>query len=88
MLRIAALELLLLGNGLNTARRVRFRTPSSVSCFGPYRAQGRELSEFLSALMCESELTEFFAELNEFAAELSEFSLPKQHSQNRIPPVS
>ena len=28
--------------------------------------------------MCQTELTEFFAELIEFAAELSEFSLPKQ----------
>ena len=38
--------------------------------------------------MCQSKLTEFFAELTEFAAELSEFSPPKKYSQNSIPPVS
>ena len=37
--------------------------------------------------MCHSKLTECFAELTEFATELSEFSLPKQCSQNSIPPV-
>ena len=58
---------------------------------GPHRVPARELSEFLSAYdlcVCQSKLTEFFAELTEFAAELSEFSLPKQYSQNSIPPVS
>ena len=38
--------------------------------------------------MCQSELTEFFAELTEFAIKLSEFSSPKQYSRNSIPPVS
>ena len=42
--------------------------------FGPHRVPGRELSEFLSAysFLCQSELTEFFAELTEFAVKLSE----------------
>ena len=35
--------------------------------------------------MCQSELTEFFAELTEFAVKLSEFSSPKQYSRNSIP---
>ena len=38
--------------------------------------------------MCQSRLTEFFAELTELAAELSEFSPPKQYSRNSLLPVS
>ena len=34
--------------------------------------------------MCQSELTEFFAELTGFAVKLSEFSSPKQYSRNSI----
>ena len=46
--------------------------------FGPHRVPGRELSEFLSAYLgpsmkvCQSELTECFAELTESAVKLSE----------------
>ena len=41
-------------------------------------------------LVCQSDLTEFFAELTELAAECSEFSLliQKQHSRNSTPLVS
>ena len=40
--------------------------------FLPSPSSGRELSEFLSGLLyvCQSELTDFFAELTEFALEL------------------
>ena len=38
-----------LGTGRIRFRRARFQTPSSVRFFGPHRAPGRELSEFLSA---------------------------------------
>ena len=46
-------------------RRVRFRTPNSVSFFGLIRVPGSELSEFPLSLLfvCFAELTEFFAEL-------------------------
>ena len=72
-------------------RIVRFQAPNTVSFFGDHRVPGRELSEFLSRLfMCQSGLTEFFAELTEFAVvlELGEFSRPKQYSRNSIPLVS
>ena len=48
-----------------------FQTPkNSLNCFGPHRVPERELSELLLAYyLCQSELTEFFAE------ELSEFTL-------------
>ena len=56
--------------------------------FCPHRVPGRELSSSSLLFVYQSELTEFFAELTEFAAELCEFSLPRQCSQNSIPPVS
>ena len=44
--------------------------------FEPHRVPGTELSEFMSAYVCQSELTEFFiAELTEFALELGELYL-------------
>ena len=49
-----------------------------IESFGPRRAPGRGLSEFLSAsYVCKSNLHKFLAELTEFA-------LPKQCSRNSI----
>ena len=77
-------------NGPNTVSGSTVSNTEITEFFCPHRVPGRELSEFLSAyyFVCKSELTEFLAELTKFAAELSEFSLPKQYSQNSIPPVS
>ena len=76
-------------NGPNTVSGSTVSNTELSEFFGAHRVLGSELSEFLSAYyLCQSELTEFFAELTEFAAELSEFSLPKQYSQNSIPPVA
>ena len=76
------------GNGPNTVSESTASNTELSEFFGPHRAPGRELSEFLSAYdLCQSEVTEFFAELTEFAAELSQSSLPKQYSRNSIPPA-
>ena len=71
-------------------RRVRFQTLSSVSFYLPHRAQGKELSELLSAygLWANANSPKQFPELTEFAADLSEFSLPKHFSRNNHPPGS
>ena len=73
-------------------RRVRFQTPSCVS-FGPRRAPGRELSEFLLAYyLCAKPNSPSFWQkspsLPYNSVRLSEFSSPKQYSRNSIPPVS
>ena len=77
------------GNGPHTVSESTVSNTELSEFFGPHRVPGRELSEFLSAyfLVCQSELTEFFAELAEFAVRLSEFSSPKQYSRNSILPV-
>ena len=46
------------------------------------------LSARMVLFVCQSELTEFFAELTELALELSEVSILKQYSRNSVPPVS
>ena len=77
-----------LDTGRIRLRRVRFQNPSSVSFFGPHRAPGRELSEFLSAYhCCAKDLVTspsfFVAELTEFAVECSARFL--QAVLNQIP---
>ena len=71
--------------------RIRFRHPELSDFFGPHRAPGGELSEFLSAyhLCAKANSLSLFAELTEVAVKLSEqrgeFSSPKQYSRNSIP---
>ena len=68
-----ARNLLCVGNGVNTVSESTVSNTEVSEFFGPHRAPGRELSEFLSAYyLCQSELTEFLAELTEFAVKLSE----------------
>ena len=54
--------------------------------FGPHRFLGRELTEFLSAFHCVSELTELVGELTELATKLSEFSSLKQALETVLHP--
>ena len=85
--RIAILtvrEHLLSETGRIRFRGVRFQTPNSVSFSGLTQFAPRVPLSLL--FVCQSELTEFFAELT--AVKLSEFSSPKQYSRNSIPPVS
>ena len=71
---------MILAGGTNTVLESTVSNTELSEFFGPHRAPGTELSEFLSLFFtCESDITEFFAELTEFAVELSEFSLPKQY---------
>ena len=83
---------LTVGDGPNTVSESTVSDTKLSEFVCPHRVLGRELSGFRSAyylnFVCQSEVTEFFAELTEFGAELSKFSLPKQYSRNSIPPVS
>ena len=65
---------ILIGNGPNTVSESTVSNTELSEFFCPRRVPGTELSEFLSAdlFVCQSELTEFFAELSVFAPKLSE----------------
>ena len=74
----------LLDNRFSARRLLRsFSAPRSLNS-----GEWTQWVPFSLLFVCQSKLTELFAELTEFAAELSEFSLPKQNSRNSILPVS
>ena len=79
-----------LGDGPNTVSESTVSNTEPSEGFWSSQSSGERAQRVPISLLfvCQSQLTNFFAELSEFAAELSNVSLPKQYSRNSILPVS
>ena len=73
------------GNGPSTVSETTASNAEPSEFLGPHRVPSESSvssSQLKLLFVCQSELTEFFAELAGFGAEIGGSSLPKQHDRN------